>query len=282
MANASSMPLRARLLETLGRVFPPMEHVPVADGEHAAFEFAKASGSYAKYVTEIGGIAGKTVLDFGCGWGGESSWLATQADRVIGCDINDQALEQGDVFAARQGQTNLSFVRCGDTQIPLEDASVDAVFSTNVFEHVMQPAAMLAEINRVLRPGGSFVSTFGPLFYSPLGYHLSWASQVPWAHLIFGLDAVMAVRNRKREPIHPQRWEETGLNRITFARFAKAVNQSGLAVTRLRRVPVKGLTPIANLPMVGDLMTFGIDCHLQRPAAANAATTSVRTLADAA
>src|SRR5690606_37426508 len=131
------------------------------------------------------GLDGKTVLDFGCGWGGESAWLAQRAGRVVGCDINPDALEDARRFQVRSGLRNLEFARCDDRTLPFDDATFDAVFSTNVFEHVMRPATMLSEIGRVLKPGGSFVTTFGPLFYSPLGYHLPWATQVPWAHVLF-------------------------------------------------------------------------------------------------
>ncbi|MEO0476849.1 MAG: class I SAM-dependent methyltransferase, partial [Planctomycetota bacterium] len=187
-----SLSIRAQMLESLGQAFfPPLGNAPVRSGEHAEWEFAKAAGSYQGYADALGGLEGKTVLDFGCGWGGESAWLAERAERVVGCDINDQALEHALAFKQAKGIDNLDFVRCGDKTIPLEDQTIDAVFSTNVFEHVMHPAAMLREIHRVLKPGGAFVSSFGPLFYSPLGYHLSWASQVPYAHLLFGLGPVI-------------------------------------------------------------------------------------------
>ena len=261
-----SLSIRAHLLESLGRMlFPPLQSAPVQSGEHAKWEFAKAAGSYHGYADTLGGLRGKRVLDFGCGWGGESAWLAERAEHVVGCDINDEALEHALTFKQQKAIDNLDFVRCGDKTIPLESESIDAVFSTNVFEHVMHPAAMLAEIHRVLKPGGSFVSSFGPLFYSPLGYHLSWASQVPYAHLLFGLGPVIEVRNTRRDPIRPKTWEQTGLNRITFARFKQAAQDSGLEVERLERIPVRGLRTLAHLPVVGNLLTFGIDCHLRRP-----------------
>lgn len=263
-----SLSIRAHLLESLGRTFfPPLQNAPVQSGEHAKWEFAKAAGSYQGYADALGGLAGKRVLDFGCGWGGESAWLAERAEHVVGCDINDEALEHAQAFKQEMAIDNLEFVRCDDETVPIESESIDAVFSTNVFEHVMRPTEMLREIRRVLKPGGSFVSSFGPLFYSPLGYHLSWASQVPYAHLVFGLGPVIEVRNTRRDPIRPKTWEQTGLNRITVRRFKQAVQASGLEIDRLERIPVRGLHTLANLPVVGNLLTFGIDCHLRRPAA---------------
>lgn len=256
--------LRARVLLGLERMFPVVD-APHGEGRIAEYEFRKAAGSYAKAVDEIGGVAGKTVLDFGCGWGGETAWLAQRARFVVGCDISASSLAEARRFQERQSIANIEFVQCMGDRLPLEDARFDAVFSTNVFEHVMNVPAMLGEIRRVLRPGGAFVTTFGPLFYSPRGYHLCWATQVPYAHLLFGLGPVMEVRNLKREPMQARTWQDTGLNMMTFAQFRAAVRGAGFEVRRLRRVPVRKAGWIAQLPIVGELFTFGIDCHLVKP-----------------
>jgi hypothetical protein len=131
----------------------------------------------------------------------------------------------------------------------------------------MYPEQILAEIYRVLKPGGSFLSCFGPLFYSPLGYHLCWATQVPYAHLLFGFGPVIEVRNTKRAPWHPASWRQTGLNGLTFGRFRRAVRASGLESRRLNRIAVRNLNLLARTPMLGNLLTFGIDCRLDKPRA---------------
>src|SRR6202034_1843345 len=64
-------------------------------------------------------------------------------------------------------------------QLALADESVDLVYSYNVFEHLPDPAATVAEVARVLRPGGRFVLTFGPLGWSPHGAHMYKAVGVP-------------------------------------------------------------------------------------------------------
>ena len=238
---------RARLLLALERFFPVIDTAPAVVGDESGFEFAKAAGSYQPFVDELGGLAGKTVLDFGCGWGGETAWLAQRSARAVGCDINADALDDARRFTAQLGLPNASFAACTDRSLPFDDQRFDAVFSTNVFEHVMRPADMLREIRRVLKPGGSFITRFGPLFYSPLGYHLCWATQVPYAHLLFGFKPIIEVRNTKREPWHPADWRDTGLNTITFAAFRRAVVDAGLEPWRLQRVPVRGLSVFAAL-----------------------------------
>ncbi len=48
---------------------------------------------------------------------------------------------------------------CDITNIPLPDASLDAIICTEVFEHVVDPAAVLSEFSRLLRPGGKLLLT---------------------------------------------------------------------------------------------------------------------------
>lgn len=272
---------RAQLLMWLERFFPVDHTAPAMTGGESSFEYAKAARSYQSHVHEISdpetGLAGKTLLDFGCGWGGETVWLAEQgAAHVDGCDINTNSVHNAHQFLEHhtrdddQQKISVDFAVCDATSLPYEDNRFDAIFSTNVFEHVMEPVAMLSEIRRVLKPGGSFISRFGPLFYSPRGYHLCWATQVPWAHLVFGFKPVIEVRNTKRPPYWPKNWEDTGLNKLTFNQFRDAVREAGLEAERLKRTPVRGdsnwnpIKPIAHLPGVGDLLTFGVNCHLRK------------------
>jgi len=264
--SRQSLSLRASVLLKLERFFPPLL-APRHQGEHARYEMRKAASSYGRLVEELGGLQDKRVLDFGCGWGGETAWLAERAASAVGCDINPSSIQDADQFKADLGQSNLSFVLIKGERLPFDDNSFDAVFSTNVFEHVMCPAQVLREIRRVLRPNGSFMSAFGPLFHSALGYHLCWATQVPYAHFLFGLDPILEVRNLKAIPYHPASWEETGLNKITFAQFRAAVEKAGLISQRLKRLPMRRMHFLASLPVLGNFFTFGIDCRLVKPAA---------------
>lgn len=99
--------------------------------------------------------AGMRVLDYGCGSGYGSAQIAQNARSVIAVDVAEDA-----VGYAREAfpLDNLSF-RAIDPSAPLPfaDASFDVVLSFQVFEHVVDADRYLAEIRRVLAPGGKLL-----------------------------------------------------------------------------------------------------------------------------
>jgi len=107
-------------------------------------------------------LSGKEVLDVGCGVGGIDLLLVEKhgAARVIAIDVEPQLIEHaarrfhaadlGDVIEAR-------LVEPGP--LPLEDASIDAVFSKDAMLHIPDKSALYADVLRVLRPGGLFAAS---------------------------------------------------------------------------------------------------------------------------
>jgi hypothetical protein len=55
---------------------------------------------------------------------------------------------------------------------------------------------MLPRVSPRSEPDKFLINAFAPLFYSPYGAHLQDALKMPWGHLVFGLRAVLEVRNR--------------------------------------------------------------------------------------
>ena len=94
---------------------------------------------------------GKVVLDIACGEGYGSRLLADVAAKVVGVDISLEAVHHA---AKKYTHPRLVFVQGSATAIPLADDSVDLVISFETIEHLAEHEAMLAEIRRVLRPGG--------------------------------------------------------------------------------------------------------------------------------
>jgi ubiquinone/menaquinone biosynthesis C-methylase UbiE len=98
---------------------------------------------------------GHAVLDIGSGPGLLAAELADgvgREGRVVGLDLSEPMLEMARGRCADRSQ--VSFERGDAAKLPFEDARFDAVVSTQVYEYVPDIAGALAEVRRVLRPGG--------------------------------------------------------------------------------------------------------------------------------
>jgi ubiquinone/menaquinone biosynthesis C-methylase UbiE len=109
-------------------------------------------------VEQLGVRGGDTVVDLGCGPGADLAALARAvgADgRVIGVDVDGAAIEQARTEHALDARIE---VRHSDIhELPLADNSVDRARTDRVLQHVNRPGAVLDEIRRILRPGGTAV-----------------------------------------------------------------------------------------------------------------------------
>ena len=101
--------------------------------------------------------AGEIVLDLGSG-GGIDVLLSAQrvgpTGFAYGLDMTDEMLALARLNATEAGASNVEFRKGRMESVPLADASVDVVISNCVINLSTDKAAVLAEIARVLRPGG--------------------------------------------------------------------------------------------------------------------------------
>jgi ubiquinone/menaquinone biosynthesis C-methylase UbiE len=95
------------------------------------------------------------VVDIGCGPGFYVAALAEQAASVTGIDPSASML----AVAARKTERhrNVTLVEGEAIPLPLDEASMDRALSVQVFEYIADIPAALAEVHRVLRPGGRVV-----------------------------------------------------------------------------------------------------------------------------
>lgn len=96
-----------------------------------------------------------SILDFGCGIGGSIPDFRAllPAAGIVGVDVSEESL-----VVARSRIPEARFERFDGLRLPFEDGAFDIAFTSCVFHHI-DPAdrdACLAEIRRVLRPGGEF------------------------------------------------------------------------------------------------------------------------------
>jgi len=101
-------------------------------------------------------LPGWRVLDAGCGPGSITLGLARKVAPgfVTGIDVEDSQFAKSREQAEREG-LNVEFRKASVYQLPFQDKYFDAVFSHALLEHLTDPCAALAELRRVLKPGGA-------------------------------------------------------------------------------------------------------------------------------
>jgi SAM-dependent methyltransferase len=201
-------------------------------------------------------IAGKVVVDFGCGEGRDAVEMAEGgAARVIGIDIREDVLQSGREKALRAGVQNVSFT-------PSTKELADIVVSMDAFEHFADPAAILRSIDALLKPAGLVLLSFGPTWYHPLGGHLF--SVFPWAHLIFSERALIRWRSTFKTD-GATRFSEVagGLNQMTIARFTKLIADSPFQFASLGLVPIRPFRHLHNR-LTREFTTAIVRCRLTK------------------
>ena len=91
---------------------------------------------------------GGSILEIGCGPGNPTSRHLATLGELHGLDPDPQA---------QSNESLASFARLEGARFPYEDATFDACVSNFVLEHVEHPESHLAEVRRVLRPGGALI-----------------------------------------------------------------------------------------------------------------------------
>ncbi len=95
------------------------------------------------------------TLDLGCGTGWFTGAIADQAgaQRAIGLDLSPGMLE----YARAANKTSIEWLAADAEAIPLPDHSVDLIFSNLMIQWAENPAQVLRECQRILRPGGQLL-----------------------------------------------------------------------------------------------------------------------------
>ena len=123
---------------------------PEAYGRDGAFVHGLAGG----VLEWLAAQPGERLLDLGCGDGQLTARIAATGADARGVDASPAM-----VAAARA--RGIATDEAGAENLPYNDASFDAVFSNAALHWVREQDAMMAEVHRVLRPGGRFVAEMG-------------------------------------------------------------------------------------------------------------------------
>jgi SAM-dependent methyltransferase len=170
--------------------------------------------------------AGERILDLGCGDGQLTQRIAASGADVVGVDASAEM-----VAAARSRGITADEARA--EALPYADRSFDAVFSNAALHWVRNQDAMMAEVHRVLKPGGRFVAEMG--------------GQGNIAAIRVALMAVLAK--------HGYGDREDGVNYYpTPEGYTRRLTRHGFHVEQIALIPRP--TPLAESGMAGWLRTF--------------------------
>ena len=99
---------------------------------------------------------GMRLIDCGCGPGSITVDLAlvVAPGEAIGIDLREEALTHGRKLARDRGISNVTFQVADVYQLPYPDGSFNAAFACAVLQHLAAPLEALAEMRRLLKPGG--------------------------------------------------------------------------------------------------------------------------------
>jgi SAM-dependent methyltransferase len=239
-------------------------------------------------------VEGKRVLDVGCGDAGLTCrYVAAGASWVVGVDRNYEGwpLENARGYVRYRGLQGRVFLTLADGAVlPFRAGTFDLVVLNDVLDHIIDTSGALVECYRMLCPGGHVCITFIP-WYHPGGFHLMGYLPIPYAHVLFSEEALMAalseaaVQNPKvadsipglKKVPSPASFDEMNivLSRVTVRAFKRLLRKSRFRVVyfhltsfgRKSSHPIlrKVLDLLDQVPLLNELLTSRIDCVLQKP-----------------
>jgi SAM-dependent methyltransferase len=242
-------PLAVRLVLLINRFTPELNGETIRSkhdvSAYSRFEYGRAASTMRLFGAYFD-VAGKDVLDLGCGLGGGERYYAEQGARsVTAVDLSTPRLEAGHAYVReilRQDDTYLLFAASDARRMAFSDNAFDLIVSTNTFEHIFGVEEALRECARILRPGGRLLIALPP-YYSPWGAHLSNWIRFPWCHVMFSQKILVAAAKRLEAKMQLNLWmpeavrldldghdEIPHLNRITVREFETIAARVPLAM----------------------------------------------------
>jgi len=266
----------ARVVYALDRLFP---RVRVggrgSSGAYSEWEYDEGKELISRYAGQFGSLNGLSVLDVGCGLGGKTVAYTEEGADAFGVDISKEHIAVSVGFAASRGR-KAHFVVGDAASLPFTDRSFHFVVANDSMEHFSDPDRAMADLSRILVPGGRLFLFFTP-WRSPLGSHLYDYIRMPWCHLLLPesvIEEVLRIVLRKRG----ERDAAAGasalmteyrseLNRITIGRYRRIVEgreELEAVFEHLLPPKFKVLQLLTVLPLIDEFFTGTVVALLRK------------------
>jgi demethylmenaquinone methyltransferase / 2-methoxy-6-polyprenyl-1,4-benzoquinol methylase len=202
-------------------------------------------------VSKVNAIPGSWVLDVATGTGLVARELASKNVRVVGLDQSPAMVARGVETVHRRGLDGRVRFALGQAQaLPFADGSLDAVTFTYLLRYVDDPAATVAELVRVLRPGGVMASLefhVPPEPWARAGWFaytrsamplVGWTVSNEWYRTgRFLARSITEFVERYPLPVQVRWWQEAGMRRVR----TKLLSSGAAVVTwAVKSTPVMG------------------------------------------
>lgn len=183
-----------------------------------------------------GPLAGSRILDVGSGMGGTSVALALAGAHPLAYEYNSAYCAIIRLRAARY-RLRLPVINGPGEHMPFADASFDMAIAWDVVEHVQSPELLLAELARVVRPGGRVLLTVINRFaYRDPHYHLPLLNWLPRPLA----EVIIARRGRsKGASAFSDRQKLSEMHYYTMAGFRRLAARHGFSVGDIREDHVR-------------------------------------------
>ncbi|MGH7819839.1 MAG: class I SAM-dependent methyltransferase, partial [Candidatus Binatia bacterium] len=212
------------LLEELNREYETRRTVPEPPRYDASSIAGRARSRLMKVHARID-LLNQRVLEVGCGPGFEVWFLGNQ----FGCEAHGVDIVEWTSWTSLAGER--ARYTCADLakDHPYPADFFDRAISFTVWEHIRHPQSALAELYRILRPGG-LAWIRANLHRGATASHRYRDIYFPWPHLLFSDDVVSEFFRKRGKPESGWAW----VNRLTWDEYVRCFGALGFAVRMAR------------------------------------------------